>query len=43
MEACLAMKLITDSIDIFIDLYSDAAIKRYSDSYYGKKNKSGDD
>jgi hypothetical protein len=37
------MTLINDSIDVFIDSYSDAAIKRYSNTYYEKKDKSGDD
>lgn len=33
------MALISDSIDVFIDRYSDLAIKRYSGMYY----KLGDD
>lgn len=31
------MELIHDAIDIFINQYSDAAVKRYSPTFYDKK------
>jgi hypothetical protein len=37
------MRLMQDSIQIFIEHYKNEAIERYSPSYYENKNKLGDD